>query len=269
MRSASPDAGGLPLPIAGDASKELPISSQDEVILQLENELVELKNACAAKDQRIAELSRNDGQMGRLKRDVRALASELHEAQKQLGETMSELQDLRGGRSEVMASPYAGASDNERMLQDSVTQLQDENWQLKETLARLQMGESEMWQQSHISMQRPADQVMMQAPVVGAQRSMNPGPARGYQGQPPVGAPVVAEEQVFQVVYSTTRTEKTVTLGPTTLQGVGTVDGVNSVAKLLLSRLQSSICSAQRRPMMPAMVQPFQPGALPSFLVSS
>merc|ERR1711920_867937 len=55
------------------------------------------------------------------------------------------------------------------------------------------------------------------------------------------------EEPLRQIVYSTVHTENTATIGPTTLQGVGTVDGVASVAKILLQRIHSSVCAAHRR----------------------
>lgn len=75
----------------------------------------------------------------------------------------------------------------------------------------------------------------------------------------PQAAAAVAQEE--PAVYSTLNHDSAATLGPTMLQGVGTVDGVASVAKVLLQRVQSSVCSAHRRqqggmqPMGPAVVQ--------------
>merc|ERR1719188_1377675 len=77
------------------------------------------------------------------------------------------------------------------------------------------------------------------------------------------------EEPPRQLVYSTAQHDNFVTLGPTMLQGVGTVDGVASVAKVLLQRVQSSVCSAYRRqggvPGQPLahMQPPLLPQALP------
>merc|ERR1719221_65824 len=63
-----------------------------------------------------------------------------------------------------------------------------------------------------------------------------------------VGTVVAAqhEEPLRQIVYSTVHTENTATIGPTPLQGVGTVDGVASVARILLQRIHSSVCAAHR-----------------------
>jgi len=295
---------------------------QDEVILQLENELLELRNACALKDQRIAELSRTDVPAGRMKRDIRLLTSTLHLTRKQL----RELQELHAqpGRAEVGAtgrdsnavplgrdivdSPSVGAvgeslmsgssaarvgadRGNERSLRESIAQLQDENRQLKETVARLQMAPAHdslhhTRQMSGASTQRVSEPPQ---PMAGIGPSLTPGgyrtsdsnpapPRGGYMGQVPGqpgqggGGPAVStpqapvvqqEEQVVQVVYSTAHTENTATIGPTTLQGIGTVDGVANVAKVLLSRIHSSVCS--RRPVSAAIAaphgQPMQPGA--------
>merc|ERR1711920_154419 len=68
------------------------------------------------------------------------------------------------------------------------------------------------------------------------------------------------EEPLRQIVYSTVHTENTATIGPTTLQGVGTVDGVASVAKVLLQMIQSSVCAKRHAaPVSMAMPGPGQP----------
>lgn len=318
-RASSPDPGNdgaAPLSNGGEAPKDRLASNQDEVILQLENELVELRNACAWKDQRIAELSRTDVSAGRLKRDIRLLALELHQTRKQLSDSQADLQELQGrGASEggstvpistesspVGADPNKSAAGN---LRDSIAQLQEENRQLKESVARLQMAPAgheahHNRQQSGAATQRVAEQQL-----TGMQHSLPPG---GYRSDPGAGvarAPYMAqtlpqppqptssqppapsqlapvpvpvplpvpgqEEAVFQVVYSTTHLENTTTIGPTALQGIGTVDGVSSIAKVLLSRIHSSVCAAHRRPMNPAMpaapVQPMQPGQIPMVMV--
>lgn len=332
-RATSPEPGGssaAPLTNGSEGAKErLASTPQDEVILQLEHELAELRNACAVKDQRIAELSRTDVPVGRLKRDIRMLTSELHSARKQL----SDFQELQAqqGRSEagstgrdssavplardVVDSPSAalagdplasgaggarggaGGADrgSDRSLRESIAQLQDENRQLKETVARLQMApahdalhHTRQPSASGASTQRSSE-TPQPLPVVGAgqglvaggYRSSDPGPAPprgGYMGQGPgqplaggsgqapgAQAPVVQQEEpAIQVVYSTHHTENTATIGPTTLQGIGTVDGVSNIAKVLLSRIHSSVCS--RRPASqptgaPYAQPPMQPGA--------
>lgn len=353
-RATSPEPGGsagTPLGNGGEPTKDrLGATPQDEVILQLENELHELRNACAWKDQRIAELSRTDVPAARLKRDIRLLASELHQTRKQWSESLSELQELQAqfGRSEaggtgrdgntvllgrdVVDSPSAGANSDpivsgsgvgrggsssndrgsERTLRESIAQLQEENRQLKETVARLQVTPARdqnfesvqhTRQPSGASTQRsseppqphaaaaslgglpgqpclaaggyraPDPSAAARAPYLGGQGPGQPG--AGGSGPAPSAQTAVApqEEQVFQIVYSTVHTENTATIGPTTLQGVGTVDGVAAVARVLLQRVHSSVCAAHRRPMGAAAAipappgQPMQPGQLPMVMV--
>jgi len=342
-RATSPEPGGgasAPPSNGAEGPKERlgsGVPPQDEVILQLENELMELRNACQWKDQRIAELSRSDLPVARMKRDIRILAADLHHTRKQL----AELQESQNNRSEVGVtsrdintvslgrdiadSPSAGgvgeavvsgsgavrgvsgSADraNERSLRESIAQLQDENRQLKETVARLQMapahdGLHHARQPSGASTQRssessqphPTGTGAMPGLAAGGYRSSDPGPAAqrgGYLAQGP-GQPVAGgtgpaqgtqaaaapqapqeEQQVFQTVYSTVHTEHTATIGPTALQGIGTVDGVSSVAKVLLSRIGSSVCAAHRRPVNAAMPgaggQPLQPGQIPMVMV--
>mmetsp|Transcript_92745 Transcript_92745/g.160518 ORF Transcript_92745/g.160518 Transcript_92745/m.160518 type:complete len:381 (-) Transcript_92745:159-1301(-) len=83
-------------------------------------------------------------------------------------------------------------------------------------------------------------------------------------------ASTAQEEPLRQIVYSSANSELTATIGPTTLQGVGTVDGVAMVAKVLLQRIHSSVCAAHRRappPTMAAsMAAPGQPTAQPGQL---
>jgi len=281
----------------GQGSQPRPASSQDEVILQLESELLELRNACAWKDQRIAELSRGDAPAGRLRRDVRLLAAELHRARRQLSESLGERQELQQqrGRGEAVAgagaavdsSPSAGACasrggaerGSERSLRESIGQLQEENRQLKDTVARLQTPPL-----PDGGLHRASEPAQPHLPGLGGgYRSSDPGPllpraghllGQAGAGGPAAGPPaagVPQEEQFFQIVYSTVRTELTATTGPRTLQGVGTLDGAASIAKVLLSRIGSSVCSGHRRPAgapgAPVAGQPLQPGQMPMVMV--
>jgi len=301
-----PGSAGTPLGNSGEVPKErLAGTPQDEVILQLENELVELRNACAWKDQRIAELSRTDTSAVRLKRDIRLLATELHQTRKQLSESLGELQELQAqlGRGEagaaavsvsrdVLDSPSSSGvgrsnanGDRGVQLRERVAELQEENRQLREAVAQLKNLETmhHSRQPSGASTQRSSEP-QQPHPGTGNYRSSDPGmprapylsgPAPGQQGSGGSGlAPQVAtppqEELLRQIVYSTVHTENTATIGPTTLQGVGTVDGVASVAKVLLQRIHSSVCAQHRRPVaagMPQPGQPMQPGQMPMVVV--
>lgn len=336
-RTASPEPGGLSSGNAGalgsgasaDPSKGTP---QDEVILQLEHELNELRNMLAWKDQRIADLSRTDIPAARLKRDIRNLASELHRTRKDLSESVREAQELRsqlergeGGRDgaqrDIVDSPSAATSGNATVgantgstgrasapgdrdrgqLRSRVVELEEENRQLRETVVQLKghasndhLHQGHARQPSGASTQRAAEPPSSAvqppnstAPTGGSGTASNPGasfagsqaarqsyinaPSPTVTGSSPVvSAPSVApttpmsaqEEPVRQTVYSSQNMEFTSTIGPTTLQGVGTVDGVAMVAKVLLSRIHSSVCSAQRRPQMGAPLAPGQPGPM-------
>ncbi|CAK0853357.1 unnamed protein product [Prorocentrum cordatum] len=94
-----------------------------EVILQMEQEIAELRSACARKDQRIAELARADTPAGRLRRDVRQLAGELHRARRRLGE----LQELHsaGSAAGSPAAAEAQAQAEDAQLRDRVADLQE------------------------------------------------------------------------------------------------------------------------------------------------
>eukprot|EP00403_Amphidinium_massartii_P008440 CAMPEP_0178426274 /NCGR_PEP_ID=MMETSP0689_2-20121128/29152_1 /TAXON_ID=160604 /ORGANISM="Amphidinium massartii, Strain CS-259" /LENGTH=325 /DNA_ID=CAMNT_0020047959 /DNA_START=73 /DNA_END=1050 /DNA_ORIENTATION=+ len=301
-RAMSPEPGTAPALNSGggaasgggggtDGGKEQswPSSSQDVVILQLENEVNELRNACSWKDQRIAELSRTDVPVARLKRDVRLLAAELHHTRKELSDTVRELQELqaqvaRGEAANNDASKHPLARDvlesssgapaapgqgtrenwangdrsaNDSRLQERVNELQDENRQLRERLAA-----------SQDSVQRDGGAPSSEAPQQGRQTSSSSsqrGSANfsntsfrdsyasqqapstsGMQASIP-SLPEPEEEPLRPVVYSSANTKNAATIGPTVLQGIGTVDGVASVAKVLLSRIHSSVCAAHRR----------------------
>lgn len=317
-RAASPEpgvagaGGGTPLSANGSeqaAKERLASSPQDEVILQLENELLELRNACAWKDQRIAELSRTDTPAFRLRRDVRNLAAELHHTRKELSESVRELQELQAqlaregaagasppaprdvvdSPTDGGASPTSGDRGNGHQLKGQISELQDENRQLREKVAQLQeqpqaqpnrsngtvvtgssASTAPAGQPSGASTQRASEQLQQAAlpaggsgygnaalrpPYLNHQASAVPA---GGGGTSPTAAGL-QEEQVRQILYSTANHENAATIGPTMLQGVGTVDGAASIAKVLLSRIHSSVCAAHRRQMaMPGA--PGQPG---------
>lgn len=310
-RATSPEPGGLggsgiagtPLGNGGDVPKErLAGGPHDEVILQLENELVELRNACAWKDQRIAELSRTDTPVVRLKKDIRLLASELHHARKQLSEREAEIQ--AGSTAATLprdAVETTSGGGIVAQLRERLAEVQEENRQLREAMKNLEsmhLGH----QPSGGSTQRSVEAMQQQHQQGGANAQMagnyrnDPAMGRapylsgpfgqpGAGGRPAAGAAPSAgssgpaagvqaapqqEEPLRQIVYSTVHTENTATIGPTTLQGVGTVDGVASVAKILLQRIHSSVCAQHRRPVGAAMMapgQPMQPGQIPMVVV--
>lgn len=349
-RAASPEPGTLP----GNNSAGTPLGSnseppkdrmgtttQEEIIQQLENELMELRSACAWKDQRIAELSRTDTQAARLKRDVRQLATELHHTRKQLSGSEGELQQLQAqlARGEtdfaprdgpiaammrdaadspcgpanagVMLSGFSTAKDSSGgggacsdrgsnsggvQLRERIAELQEENRQLREavikmTPSREQQGAEGMQQHarppSGASTQRFPDphQLQHSAPAVAAgasaHRVSDPGmaPRAQYLTAPAGGQPGITaaantqvagtvvstqhEEPPRQIVYSTVRTENTATIGPMTLQGVGTVDGVTSVAKILLQRIHCALHRRQMGAPQPPLGQPHAHGQPP------
>lgn len=314
---------------SSDPPKDRSLSTpQDEVILQLENELMELRNACAWKDQRIAELSRTDTPAARLKRDVRQLAAELHHVRKQLSESVMEVQELQqqlgrgegavaisrdGGGRDVVDSPLAGggaagASTASRggsadrggggaaggnQYRERIAELQEENRQLRETVMQLKAQSA---RPNGMAASGPASEAFdgphhgRQPSGASTQRGSEPSPTHqassgtqgrtdasgfvsaqgsrgsymtgtasltasqgvgGHLGSSTNATPMSAqqEEPLRPIVYSTTSTGNTATIGPTTLQGVGKVDGVASVAKILLQRIPSSVCTQARRGM--------------------
>merc|ERR1712232_410223 len=94
---------------------------------------------------------------------------------------------------------------------------------------------------------RPLDPGL--APAGGsAMRPQYPAGASGAAVAPAGLSPQPQDESFMQVVYSTLAHENVVTLGPTMLQGVGTVDGVASVAKVLLQRIPCSVCYMHGHP---------------------
>lgn len=358
-RTASPEPGGLTGSAAGTplggggtepAKERLAGSSQDEVILQLENELLELRNACSWKDQRIAELSRTDTPAARLKRDIRHLASELHHTRKELSESVRELQEFRsqqerGEPGSATAAPRdtidspsattassggaggsngAGAGRTGTQLRGRIVELEEENRSLRESVVTLKaqgladsvqhQGQGHARQPSGASTQRAAEpqaplpssvnvaqsaasantanapgwssgdarqQYMSQQQAGAALQAPSPStvapstPSAGApmpaQQAPPVqvqAAPAAQEEPLRQIVYSTANAEHAATIGPTMLQGVGTVDGVAMVAKVLLQRIHSSVCAAHRRAQ-PPMTGNLGPGGIPQQLMMS
>lgn len=279
------------------AKERLAANSQDEVILQLENELVELRNACSIKDQRIAELSRTDTPAVRLKRDIRHLASELHHARKELSESMREIADLKnqlergeaGDRREISDSPSAtnnnaagttsggtnssagrAGGDRGSQLRGRIIELEEENRSLRDTVVQLK---ADSLHQSHARQPSGAGPSTQRAAEPSSQASAaaatGPGGAAGTaaarQGYAalqaptpgtmasspgsgtPTSATAMQEEPLRQIVYSSASPELAATIGPTMLQGVGTVEGVHMVAKVLLQRIHSSVCAPHRR----------------------
>mmetsp|Transcript_32791 Transcript_32791/g.52309 ORF Transcript_32791/g.52309 Transcript_32791/m.52309 type:complete len:376 (+) Transcript_32791:40-1167(+) len=340
-RTASPEPGGISTGNAGALGSGATIDQpkgtpQDEVILQLEHELNELRNHLAWKDQRIAELSRTDTPAARLKRDIRHLASELHRTRKELSESVREAQDLRaqlergeangsgrdGAQRDIVDSPSAATTGNAggnannagrasapggdrgTQLRGRIVELEEENRQLRETVVQLnqmkapslndQQHQSHVRQPSGASTQRAAEPPpsalqplssgssgttgssftgthAARQPYMNQQAATLPAVAANTSAvSTPSVAPttsmVVQEEPVRPTVYSSQNMEHTTTIGPTTLQGVGTVDGVAMVAKVLLQRIGSSVCAAHRRPQQ-TMGAPHAPGQLGSMMM--
>jgi len=322
-RASSPEPGTVAAGAAGavlgssnDAPKErVGTTQQDEAILTLEAELEQLRSVCSSKDQRIAELSRTDTPAGRLKRDIRNLASELHNTIRQLRESVAEIQDLQaqlsraessvsgreGGNHDAASHDTAdspssrvagdsapapsgssasrgssGAGADRANLRERIAELSEENRQLRETVVQLKGSEGmhHARQPSGASTQRSAESSFGSGTMSGKDNSSAFATTASRQSylasQPPSGssAQVAAapnpqqEEPLRQVVYSSANTENTATIGPTMLQGVGTVDGVASVAKVLLQRIHSSVC-AVHRPGIPAQSYASAAGQLP------
>jgi len=268
--------------IAGElsAKERLGQGPQDEVILQLENELAELRNACAWKDQRISELSRTDPAPARLKRDIRQLAAELHQTRRQLSESLGEAEARDGagaakGRESVDSASTGAGGDAaasgaaERRAADlsaKVGELQEENRQLREALSQLKEraesashsrqlsgASTQRAPEAHAAQTQPAAQQPAAAGYPGAARQQYPVAVQQVANHHHAGLPggAASEEPLRPIVYSSFQHENTATIGPTVLQGIGTVDGVASVAKILLQRIHSSVCSAHRRQAQP------------------
>mmetsp|Transcript_129897 Transcript_129897/g.289854 ORF Transcript_129897/g.289854 Transcript_129897/m.289854 type:complete len:287 (+) Transcript_129897:80-940(+) len=223
-------------------------AAQDEAIVALESELAELRSLCARKDQRIAELSRTDTSAARLKHDARTLAAELRKSRRQLGESAAEVQELRtlllAARGEGAAPPEGQDEARAAELRAHLAEMQEENRMLRDALAA-----------------RPPSPPQLGAASLGASRAaaVPPPPPLAFPSEvslPPaaggspgggqiMGMPTMEEASTTAVVYSTIHTEKHATIGPTTLQGVGTVDGVSSVAIVLLQRNRASVYTSQ------------------------
>jgi len=301
---------GTPLGGSSDASKErVGTTQQDEVILTLEAELEQLRSVCASKDQRIAELSRTDTPAGRLKRDIRNLASELHNTRRQLKESMAEVQELQaqvsrssfdGTSNDAVDSPSSkamgdalpassgsnalrgsgvdrnnGAGADRANLRERITELMEENRQLRETVLHMKGSEGlhHTRQPSGASTQRSSETPFGSAALGGKEAGAlsNPASRQPYLGgQSPTGssahvsaAPYAQQEEApRQVLYSSANTDNFATIGPTVLKGVGAVDGVASIAKVLLQRMHSSVC-AVRQPGVPGQQLGPPAGQLP------
>lgn len=305
-RTASPEPGananGTPLGGGSEATKARE-ERPDDVIAQLENEVSALSNACAAKDQRIAELTRTDTLVGRLKRDVRLLAAELHATRKQLSESVSEQEKLKSQSSsgklgsasgldgaaaanEVVDSPSGGNSgadtgvsilERERHLKEMMERfslVEEENRQLKEALAQTRIAAPSREQSNdnvlHTRQSSGASTQRVSELASQQQQQQHGGMTAGYRGSDPLAARYVVgqhgfaghapaplgglvtpggqrEEPVRAVLYSSHNLDNAMTLGPTMVEGVGTVDGVASVAKLVLQRCRSSVYCPQQQ----------------------
>lgn len=125
-------------------SRAMAPSAQEESIMQLEQELLEVRNAMALKDMMVSELMKDDASAPRLKREIRALAEELHHTRKELSQSMMDLQELQtqlnhenkdgsgAGPRDVVESATP-AVDAERM-----SGLQAENRELREKVSAVQ-----------------------------------------------------------------------------------------------------------------------------------
>lgn len=319
-RTASPEPGGAiggaaPALLGGELKESR--LSQEEMIADMERELQDLRNACALKDQRIADLERTDAPASRLKRDIRLLASELHATRKELSDSMRDLQELQqqlnrndqsgagrdggasgprdvvdGGGQGVAATPAGGASaasgtDRGAQLRGRIAELQEENRQLRDQVLALQARPAARHTngtaaEAGAGAPPPgpgALDVHARAPSGAAtQRAVELAPAQGGAGtgmaasgayavrqpypdhQPSAAQAAPAEEHIKPCVYSNHDLSGASTIGPITLQGIGIVDGVSSVAKILLQRIHSSVLAAHRRAQMAAAAGPGAPG---------
>jgi len=110
--------------------------------MQLEQEIAELRHACAMKDQRVAELQKSDASASRLKREIRELAEVLHEKRKELSHAHAHHAQLQALSSQrplhqeprdlVEATRPAITDGSDARAQDRIALLQDENQQLRE-----------------------------------------------------------------------------------------------------------------------------------------
>lgn len=244
----------------------------DEVILQLEAELRELRNALALKDQRIAELSRHDAKEGRLKRDIRLLAGELRNTKRQLAERSRRWQEERTQLHDALAQLRAiapgdvtpGNSASIGVLPSGTGAAASGN----DGGHLLQRSRPAETPQSHtptgagglsdVRGSRAAPTYLNGTATPGGTVEGRPRtPTAATQASPQVSVGVTAAgatvavattpavDEVRPCVYSTFHTEHAATVGRQELTGIGTVEGVASVAKVLLQRVNGSVYDRQ------------------------
>lgn len=185
----------------------------------------------------------------------------------------------------------AAGGDRGSQLRGRIVELEEENRTLRESVVQLQAkGLADTLHQSHARQPSGASTQRVAEPPAPSSVSPSAAPGTAVVGRPSnpqqvaaLQVPVCAtapqmgasapstsaavpggsqEEALRQIVYSSADETNHATIGPTMLQGVGTVDGVAMVAKVLLQRIQSSICTAHRRappPTMAGMQQPVPP----------
>jgi len=148
-RASSPEPSPSEVPLEPKESRSLTPSGEvpsRESVLALQQELQELRNSCAIKDQKIGELQKSDASVSRLKREIREFAEVLHEKRKELSHAHAHharLQAMAGDpRAPLHQEPKdivdtAGqpiADDGDARAQERIAQLQEENRQLRERL---------------------------------------------------------------------------------------------------------------------------------------
>jgi hypothetical protein len=131
-------------------SRALTSSGQEpsREVAAAEQELQDLRNSCALKDQKILEMQKSDASASRLKREIRELAEVLHQKRKELSYAHAErarLQQAVNGnqrtpmhqepRDLVESSGTALTNDSDGRTQDRINSLQDENEQLRQRIA--------------------------------------------------------------------------------------------------------------------------------------
>lgn len=307
-RTASPEPGGLTTgsnvgtPLGGGPAEGSRDRPAEEAILELQTELEQLRNVCALKDQRIAELQRTDIPTARLKRDIRQLTTELHQTRKDLSDSARENQDLRaqleryeaggaGGQRDLIDTQSsalgrgAGGDRGSELRGRRIVELEEENRSLRESVRELSKANVQypMSNPSGASTQRVQEAQLPSSISAAGNAATTAGdssavlggrPSSGGwsqygQSQPGMQVPGTAtlapavpstapalprgqEESMQQIVYSSHTPETHSTIGPTVLQGVGQVEGVHMVAKVLLQKMQSSVVNQQLRAMQQA-----------------
>jgi len=272
--SPEPGGGGMTPGTAGaephEKSSERDSTSKDDVIVQLEKEVQDMRNLLQQKDQKIQELSRTDMPHARWKKDMRNMAAELRNSRKQVKELQARGAggDAEGMSSDISAAGAAAAAaalerDN-RELEARLASRDDENRQLRNTVEQLQLQVQSQEQQLEslrlgAASQRAVEQTPAQLTAAALARHTSNGSAGGISRPAPypmavapemeTPAPEESENLVTEmIVYSSHSAEHAASLGKVALQGFGTVDGAGPAAKVLLSRLTTSVFHQQQRP---------------------